>query len=338
MPLIQNLDLGQLPDLQTDVVDFLRGLGGPSLIRVPGLDDERCRFVVTLLHGNEPSGLIAIQRWLASKPTPACDTYCAIMNVEAALTEPVFSYRHLPGKRDLNRCFKPPYSDEEGSLAEALLMLIHERKPEALIDIHNTSGVGPSFGVATFYDDKHDALVSLFSERLIITDLRLGALMELSEADVPTVTIECGGAKDDAAHQLAYDGLEQFTRANDLFVPQHAPWPIDVLKNPVRLELGDGIAVRYAENVDSSCDLTVPVDLEHLNFHQVGIDQCLGWANEKAWENLRVVNSQGLNLRDEYLTRASGIVRPAQPLTLFMITGDPAIAKSDCLLYACTAG
>ena len=55
--------------------------------------------------------------------------------------------------------------------------------PEAVIDLHNTSGSGPSFGVCTHMDRQHDALVSLFTQRLIVSNLGLGALMEISEDD-----------------------------------------------------------------------------------------------------------------------------------------------------------
>ena len=175
----------QADQLGATEVEFLAILGQPTCLVIPGADSSRCRFVVTLLHGNEPSGLIAVHRWLTgTRPAPAVDIYCVVMNVEAACTSPPFSWRHLPGTRDLNRCFRAPFDDIPGKQAQSLLALIHQQGPEALIDIHNTSGMGPAFGVAVFYDRQHDALVSLFAERLVITDLRLGALMELSERDV----------------------------------------------------------------------------------------------------------------------------------------------------------
>ncbi len=322
-------------ELGSGVMEFLQILAGPTCIIIPGVDATRCRFVVTLLHGNEPSGAIALHRWLTGqRSVPAVDIYCVVMNIDAALREPLFSYRQLPDERDLNRCFRQPFDDEPGALAKSLLDLIHRTQPEALIDIHNTSGVGPSFGVAVYYDQKHDALVSFFTERLVVTDLRLGALMELSEQDVPTVTIECGGAQQEASHLAAYEGLSRYVASKDLFSPAHTAWPIDVLHNPVRLELDDGLNIVYAEEPVAGADLCLRVDIEHFNFGDATPETALGWVSETGWQGIRVVNSRGENLRDEFLRREAGRLYPAVCLKLFMITANPRIALSDCLFYA----
>jgi hypothetical protein len=321
--------------LGATVLEFLEILAGPVCLVIPGLDAGRSRFLVTLLHGNEPSGATALHRWLSSeRDPPAVDIYCVIMNVEAALARPPFSFRQIPQTRDLNRCFRAPFEDAPGGLARSLLAMIHRVQPEALIDIHNTSGMGPSFGVAVYYDRKHDALVSLFAERLVITDLRLGALMELSERDVPTVTIECGGAQDPESHLIAYDGLMRYITAKQLFTDEHTAWPIDVLHNPVRLELDPGLVIAYAGQPQDDVDICLRADIENFNFGEVNADTELGWITASAWQLISVVNSRGENLRDDYLRCDGGRLYPATRLKLFMITLNPDIAVSDCLFYA----
>ena len=52
---------------------FLHQLAGPSLLRLGGRDPSRVRVVTTLLHGNEPSGLRAVIRFLRSGDLPATD-------------------------------------------------------------------------------------------------------------------------------------------------------------------------------------------------------------------------------------------------------------------------
>ncbi len=322
-------------ELGSNELEFLRILGAPSCLVVPGLDHSRCRFIVTLLHGNEPSGTIAVHRWLTQpRDVPAVDVYCIIMNIEVALAKPYFSLRQRPGRRDLNRCFREPFDDAEGQLAAALLNLIHRYKPESLVDIHNTSGMGPAFGVAVFYDRQHDALVSLFTERLVVTDLRLGALMELSDSEVPTVTVECGGSQDPESHQIAYDGLQRYVSLPQLFVAPDSDWPLDVLHHPVRLELDPALVIAYAEQSTVDADLCMRVDIEHFNFGEVCSDTPLGWVTARGWQGIRVVDSRGDNYRDKYLRHESGQLFPAARLKLFMITSNPTIAKSDCLCYA----
>lgn len=317
-----------------NVIEFLQSLPGPCCIHILGDDSSRCRFVVTLLHGNEPSGTYAIYQMLKEQWHPVCDIYLAIMNPVAALTEPYFSYRQLPGRRDLNRCFRAPFEDAEGKLAKQLLSLIADKQPEALIDIHNTSGAGPAFGVAVHLDSKHDALVSFFTERLIITDIRIGALMELSERDVPTVTVECGGADAMESHRLAADGLRRYFSKSDLFDLNDAPWPIEILHNPIRLEMAASLQFIYGDVLQDSAEFIIRADVEKFNFGIVTPETVLGWIGRESLDKLTIRTSSGNESIDAWFQLINGELRPARPLKLFMITSTPAIARSDCLLYA----
>lgn len=120
----------------------------------------------------------------------------------------------------------------------------------------------------------------------------------------------------------------------DVFSISDSAWPIDVLHNPVRLELDDSLRIAYAEQALAVVDLCLRVDIEHLNFGEVDPCTPLGWITQAAWDKIRVVNSRGEDLRDEYLRCENGQLYPAVVLKLFMITSIPEIALSDCLLYA----
>ena len=96
---------------------FLQSLAGPTLIRLDGRDNSRCRFVVTLLHGNEPSGLKAIHQLLRDGFQPEVTTLMAIVSVSAALAPPLFSHRFLSHQRDMNRLFSPPFEGAQAALA-----------------------------------------------------------------------------------------------------------------------------------------------------------------------------------------------------------------------------
>ena len=88
---------------------FLAQLPGPTVIHVDGEDRARTRVIVTLLHANEPSGLKAIHQLLRQGIKPVVNLKLFIVSVGAAKTPPLFTHRMLPGKRDLNRCFRAPY-------------------------------------------------------------------------------------------------------------------------------------------------------------------------------------------------------------------------------------
>ncbi|HBY84657.1 MAG TPA: hypothetical protein DEO86_02165, partial [Colwellia sp.] len=51
-------------DLHADYEQFLLSMTGPTVIDVSGKNQEKCRVFTALLHGNEPSGMIAMHRYL----------------------------------------------------------------------------------------------------------------------------------------------------------------------------------------------------------------------------------------------------------------------------------
>jgi len=317
-----------------DVEEFLRRLEGPACLFFTGEDTGRTRALVTLLHGNEPSGAMALRRWLQSGQRPAVNVVCIVASVVAALEPPTFSHRMLPRARDLNRCFRPPYDDAQGALAEEILEILRFHHPEAVVDLHNTSGSGPAFGVCTHMDRQHDALISLFTQRLIVSNLGLGALMEFSEDNFPTVTVEVGGRLDEQAHELAYEGMCRYFLASTVLDPGETDWGLELLRDPIRLELNDNVTLTYAEEPSASYDITLKTDIEHHNFGAVGVDTLLGWASGSERSLFTALDAGGRCAVNRLVRVENGELYPAQPLKLFMITNNAAIAESDCLFYA----
>jgi hypothetical protein len=254
--------------------------------------------------------------------------------VGAALEPPLFSHRMLPRARDLNRCFRPPFDDAQGVLAEEILEILRMHHPEAVVDMHNTSGSGPSFGVCTHMDRQHDALVSLFTQRLIISNLGLGALMEISEHSFPTVTVEVGGRLDEEAHELAFEGMCRYFEEEKVMCPGDTDWGLELLQDPIRLELNDNVTLTYAEEPCANYDITLKPDIEHHNFGGVTPDTMLGWAGAGERQLFSALDAGGRCAVSKLVRIDNGILFPAQPLKLFMITNNAAIAHSDCLFYA----
>lgn len=317
-----------------NVVEFLQRLDGPACLFLTGERVDDTRALVTLLHGNEPSGAIALHRWLKSGARPAVNVVCVVASVAAALARPLFSHRMLPRARDLNRCFRPPFDGAQGVLAEEILEILRLHHPEAVVDIHNTSGSGPSFGVCTHMDRQHDALVSLFTQRLIVSNLGLGALMEISEDIVPTVTVEVGGRLDEEAHELAYEGMCRYFQAATVLDQGTTDWGLELLRDPIRLELNDNVTLTYADQPCDNYDITLKTDIEHHNFGTVATDTQLGWARGPERSLFSALDADGVCAVTRLVRIRNGELYPAQPLKLFMITNNAAIAQSDCLFYA----
>ncbi|MDR4495657.1 MAG: succinylglutamate desuccinylase [Nitrospirales bacterium] len=322
---------GPKPDEVGETVeDFLQKLGRPSLLWFPGKDSSRTRAFSTLLHGNESSGVRALHRWIKEGHEPAVNLLCFIGVVHAILTEPFFSTRSVPGWRDLNRCFRPPFEGPDGAIAESLLLEFRSVKPEALIDVHNTSGRSPAYGVTTRGGRQQEFLTSLFSDHLVVTDLQLGALMEATEHDWPTVTIECGGANNHLSHEVAYQGFARYASAESL---QHATPGVTVVHHPLRVEIRPGSTIVYGTERRAGTDLCLPLDVDLFNFGILTFQDSLGWVGPKGLDVLYTKDAQGCDRSREIFSIHEQTLRLVKPSRIMMATTRQDIAQSDCLFY-----
>lgn len=313
---------------------FLGNLNAPTIIHQSGFDSNRTRVITTLLHGNEPSGIKAVHRWLKSKRKPATDVVFIIPSVQVALHEELYKHRVLPGKRDLNRCFKAPYQiDEQGKLAHKILEVLTHYQPEAVIDMHNTSGAGPAFAVSVSEDKNNLALCSLFTNHLIITTLKLGALMEISEFLYPTITLECGGRLQNRAHQVAWNGIKKFLTVDNVFDTSQIE-NVDIAYNPFRVELQPESSITYAEQIQADATLTLPPTVEQLNLGITKADTFLGWTNSDKLSDVFVVDTDHkTQMINSIFNIENNQLLSKTDLKLFMVTTNPKIAKTDCLCY-----
>lgn len=312
------------------VEGFLRDLGGPTAIRVPGRDRSRTRVVVTLLHGNEPSGARALHAWLRGGPSPAVDALLVLGNVAAALEAPGFAHRMLPGRRDLNRCFRGPFGDADGALARAILDAVRTARPEALVDVHNNTGHNPGYGVGIEPSAAALHLSSLFGERFVWSELRIGALIEALRG-LPSVTAEVGRSGDPAADARALDGIRAFLE-RDCVLPEAPPPPLEILVSPMRATLRPGVRVAVADAPASDIELTVKADLDRHNFEPVAAGVAIGWVRDGGLP-LELRDADGLDRSHEYFRVEAGRLLTRRSFVPIMITTDPTIARSDCLFY-----
>jgi hypothetical protein len=293
-----------------------------------------------LLHGNEPSGLIAMREWLASGPEPAVDVVCVIANVEAARLAPAFTHRMVPGRPDLNRCFLGPFEGAEGRLARGILDLIEDTKPEAVVDLHNNTGHNPVYGVGIEPTPEILGLCSMFGRHLIWSHLTLGALLE-AVSICPAVTIEVGKSGEEAANRAAFEGLVRLVDAERLFesgalaadgVAIYDPDRVRVLRMPMRAVIAPGRRLVMSTVPRDEADLTMPDDLDRHNFERVEKGARIGWIRGEG-SPLQLIDEHGRDRADEYFERRGDELVVRQPFMPIMITVDAEVAASDCLFY-----
>ncbi len=323
-------------EIGSDHIEFLHRLQAPTWITVKGKDSSRTRAIVTLLHGNEPSGLKAVHKLLSRSVIPQTDLVIVVASVNAALYPPILSHRYLPWETDFNRCFTGASDTNQTLLATEIAQKLLALGPEAIIDTHNTSAHSEPFAVAV---NDHLPTIQLtrgFTDRLVVIDQKMGTLIEQTSAQTPIVTVEFGGFMDPRADQLAYDTLHAFVAATTLFeTPEFDVQdnPMQVLHHPLRLEIEETHNLHYSSSVQDDADLTMINTIDQLNFQVVRTGTNIGWLGRTGLLGLSAMNAGGDNLVDEFFHAANGFLTTRQDMTVFMATTDPFIARKDCLLY-----
>ncbi|MGH8469986.1 MAG: succinylglutamate desuccinylase [Gammaproteobacteria bacterium] len=331
---IQWLDEARLAHLPGSVEHWLRELDRATLLRVPGRDRSRVRIVTTLLHGNEPSGVRAVHAWLRSGVAPATDVVFYIGSVEAALAAPPWSHRALPHARDANRCFSPPFWGLEGERARELIERLEAARPEALLDLHNNSGRSPAYGVGTVADAAHLGLTGLFADRYMLSDLRLGTLIEATERFTASIVVECGRAQDPVADAVALAGLERYLSVEDLSVRAERWQAMEILHRPIRVRVHPDVRLAFGDAPVEGANLTVRSDIDRHNFDPVEPGIVLGWLGPPGTWPFDARGGDGVEVSAELFTSADGLVRIRRAMVPVMMAVSAAIARSDCLFYA----
>jgi hypothetical protein len=329
-------------DLHADYIQFLLSMTGPTVIDITGENTRLCRVFTTLLQGDEPSGLIAMHRWLTTRnedELPHTNIRFIICSVEAASKKPLFSNRFIEGSKDINRCFgqsgqHSAFQDEQQGCFERAQLIeqaIRDVQPEMIIDIHNASSPSPTFSVSTTITTETLSLASFFCQTLILSDLTLGALMEQT-FNCPFITIECGGSSDEQAHEVAFSGIGHIAQCESIGYT-HQEKNVDVIYRPLRLQVKPNVNLSYAEHDEGYSGVTIKNTIEYFNFGGVYQDEMIGWIDGNGINNLQILNKQGHNVIDDYFYTRENLLVCKHNLRIFKATTSKQAALSDCLFY-----
>jgi len=334
-------------ELHADYEQFLLSMTGPTVIDITGINTEKCRVITTLLQGNEPSGLIAIHRWLTMRDEsefPQTNMRFIICSVEAASKSPMFSKSFIDGSKDINRCFgkvvqaqglqiSSHEQQQQGCYQRAQLIeqAIRDVKPEMVIDLHNASSPNPTFAISKIITTELLALASFFCQTLVLSDLKLGSLME-EDFNCPFITIECGGSLDEQAHEVAFAGISHIARCENIGYI-HQEKNVEVIYRPLRLETKNDVNLSYAEHDEGYSGVTLKNNIEYFNFGGANQDEMIGWIDGNGIENLQLLDKKGNNVIDEYFYTRENQLVCRQNLRIFKATTNKQVALNDCLFY-----
>jgi hypothetical protein len=310
---------------------WLESLGAPAVVRVAGRDRSRCRGVSVLLHGDEPSGLVALHAYLQSGAVPATDVVATIGAVDAARAAPPFSHRFLPDRRDLNRCFPGGDGDVDARLARDIHGALSARGPELVVDLHNNSGKNPCYGVVHGLDDARLRVVGLFSNLVMHADRHLGTLNDAFAGNTTSLTIECGQSQDEAAHAHATDRLARLLAVDDL---ASLPVPsFEVFTGNLRVRVRDDVTLAFGVRALAGQDLTLLPDLDRFNFKTLPRGTPVGFVGPKKKWPFLALDDDGRDVSPDLFALDGELLVAAADLVPAMLTTSVRAVRADCLTY-----
>ncbi len=304
-------------------------LPGPTLLRIRG-EKEPPLFICTLLHGDEPTGFLAVQQLLnrytqQDKPLPR-SVWLFLGNVAAARD----NLRHLPDQPDYNRIWKGGPLPEH-RLVEELLAILKSNKLFAGVDIHNTSGQNPHYACVNKLDGPFINLGKLFSP-MIVYFTRPEEVISRALADIcPAITVESGQARDPFGVDHVLDFLEQCLALDA--IPTNASNPTEprVYHSIARIEVPDNCRIGIGETCRKT-DFNFIENLELMNFVEQAENTLVGWRRNPDLK-LAVVDEQGQDVSENFISYTNEEIRLIRSVVPSMLTTFIPNVMDDCLGY-----
>ncbi len=304
-------------------------LGGPTLVHLRGRR-EHPLFVSVLLHGNETTGLLAVQALLQryyDRELPR-SLSLFIGNVDAARD----GLRRLAGQPDYNRVWPGTECQDtpEKRMMTEVFDIMRERRPFASVDVHNNTGINPHYACINRIDHRYVQLASLFS-RTLVYFTRPKGVQSLAFSEIcPAVTVECGKVGQVAGEQHALEFLDACLHLNELPDQPVADQDVDVFHTVAIVRVPRSYSFGFG---DTSADINFIEDLDHLNFRELPAGSTLAYLNGVTDLPLEASDEQGNEVASRYFTVKDGLLQTARPLMPSMFTLDERVIRQDCLGY-----
>ncbi|VAX02530.1 Uncharacterized protein Clim_1224, partial [hydrothermal vent metagenome] len=316
-----------------------RILPEPTLLHLPGQRPQPL-FVSVLLHGNETTGLTAIQGLLRKYDGHKLPRTLSIFfgNISAAAQ----GKRHLDGQPDYNRIW--PFADDNSAdeLPEQRMMRqvvdeMRTRNVFASIDIHNNTGLNPHYGCINRREPRFFRLATLFSRTVVYFTRPIGVQSLAFAGLCPAITVECGKPDQPFGADHARDFVDTCLHLDilpDTPVDAHA---MNLFHTVATITLRNEASAGFAANEQpGDWDITFPTDLDRLNFRELPAGTCIGRVNTDHGSGplpLQVADETGIDVSDQYLHVDDGHLRITRAVMPSMFTLDLDIIRQDCVGY-----
>ena len=309
-------------------------LPGPTLVHLPGRRREPL-FVSVLLHGNETSGLRAIQQVLTAHAGRELPRALSIFfgNLQAAQG----GVRRLESQPDYNRVWpggelpagNVPAAGVQRMFA-ALLDDMRARRVFASIDLHNTTGHNPYYGCVTELDVPHLQLASLFSRTVVHFRRPQGTQTSAFSALCPSVACECGQASDAQGVARAAEFVTAVLHLAEIPAQPVRPGDVHLFHTVAIVRLREGVSFSFD---GAPAMLRFGAELEWFNFRELEPGTVLAHCAQDAAVCLDVRDEQDRDVGAQFLVRKADRIELARSVMPAMLTRDARAVEQDCLCY-----
>lgn len=323
--------LNHLPDgiIESEATALHQILPHPTLIHLQGRIKQPM-FVSVLLHGNEQTGLLAIQALLKKyqhKPLPR-SVSIFFGNVLAARQKK----RRLNSEPDYNRIWPGTELPEsaETRIAHQVVEEMRQRNVFISVDIHNNTGLNPHFACINSLQPEYLHLASLFG-RLTVYFLRPKGVQSAAFARIcPAVTLECGkpGVQFGVEHALDY--LDTCLHLTHLSQRLPAAHDIDLFHTVALVKIRDDVEFSFDND---SADLKLSINLERLNFTEINAGTSFGVVKPDTAMPLYCKDENGMDTTEKYFIIHNQELVTKTAVMPSMLTLNETIIRQDCLCY-----
>jgi len=322
--------LETLPErfLDTPARELHQIFSGPTLIHLSGRRQPAV-FVSVLLHGNEDSGVVALQRLLRRNGKRTLPRALSILvgNVTAARD----GLRRLDGQPDYNRVW--PGGQGHGHSPEAAAMgevhrVMQERGVFASIDIHNNTGLNPHYCVVNRLDQAVLHLALLFSRTVVWFRGLAGTQTTSFSSLCPALTVECGkpGSEPNAEHAARFvEACLHLSQFPSHGVHEH---DIDLYHTLATVRVPTSVSFGFG---NSLADIDFDPHLDHMNFRSLEPGTVFGQTSLAM--PIGVVDESGSDVANDFFACDDGRITLLRAATPAMLTLDEKVVRQDCLCY-----
>ncbi len=287
-------------------------------------------FISVLLHGNEVTGFLALQKLLAKYQKQELPRSLSFFlgNTKAAS----LGLRHLEDQPDFNRIWPGSELEQttESLITQEIVNIMTKKKVFASIDVHNNTGLNPHYACINKLDNQFLQLARLFGRLVVFFTRPKGVQSDAFAKICPAVTLECGKPGQQHGVDHAFEYLNSCLHLSKLSTHPVLPQDIDVYHTVAQVKVNKDINLSFD---DDQADLLLDKELERMNFTDAPAGTRLGIVVNSTNMPLTAKDENGVIVTEIFFSIIDNKLQLNKNTMPSMLTLDEHVIKQDCLCY-----